>query len=297
MKALVFSEFPETAAQMVTLLKGLGEVDAATLASKADELLEYGAGTVFKLTGDSAQYDNVSRALQELYGKGYDYLFVGSTILGREVAGATSQALSLEVLPEIISFSDNGGKPLTKRYFLGGKTVLEEESNARVFTFAPGITDAVKTDSKSAVSDVALPESALKIVSVEEKKSSGVNLEKAKVIVCIGRGIGKKEGIESIEPLLKAVNGELAGSRPICLDYQWLGEERQVGISGKKVKPNLYIAVGVSGQIQHIAGMRGSKTVVAINKDKTAPIFDEADYGLVGDLYQIIPKLVAALSS
>ena len=91
------------------------------------------------------------------------------------------------------------------------------------------------------------------------------------------------------------MHGEIAGSRPVCLDYQWLSEDRQVGLSGKKVKPKLYIALGISGQIQHIAGMRTSRVVVAVNKDKSAPIFEEADYGIVGDLFQIVPKLVSAL--
>lgn len=81
----------------------------------------------------------------------------------------------------------------------------------------------------------------------------------------------------------------------MCLDYQWLSEDRQVGLSGRKVKPKLYIALGISGQIQHIAGMRGSKAVIAINRDKAAPIFEEADYGIVGDLFQIVPALVNAL--
>lgn len=296
MKALVFSEFPDMAAQMVTYLNGSMEVDAATTSQKADELLEYGAGKVHKLNGE-AQYDNISAALKDIFGNGYDYMFVASTILGREVAGAVSQSLSVGILPEITSFEAKDGKALTKRYFLGGKTVLEEESSAKVFTFAPGIAESAKSGSKSELAEVSLPESAIKVLNVQEKKASGVNLEKAKVIVSIGRGIGKKEALESIEPLVKAVNGELAGSRPVCLDYQWLGEERQVGISGKKVRPNLYIALGISGQIQHIAGMRGSKIVVAINKDKSAPIFEEADYGLVGDLFQIVPKLVAALGA
>ena len=95
--------------------------------------------------------------------------------------------------------------------------------------------------------------------------------------------------------LVSATRGELAGSRPVCLDYRWLSEERQVGLSGKKVKPRVYIALGISGQIQHIAGMRGSKIVVAVNKDKDAPIFQECDYGIVGDLFQIVPKIVENL--
>ncbi len=128
------------------------------------------------------------------------------------------------------------------------------------------------------------------------KQGTSVRLEDAKIIVSVGRGIGTKENIQKIDPLVKLVNGELAGSRPVCMDYNWLSEDRQVGLSGKKVSPKLYIALGISGQIQHIAGMRGSKTVIAINKDKSAPIFQECDYGIVGDLFAIVPKLISDLS-
>lgn len=293
MKFLVFSENSQIAAQAVAYLKEKGDVDAATLSNVADSLLEFGAGTVYSLEG-TAQSDNVSSALKGIYEQGYDFVFIGSTILGREVAGALSLDLDLPAMPEITSFEAEGGTAKTRRYFLGGKTVLEEESDAKIFTYAPGIADA-QNAGKSEKKQVQLPEPSSNVVSVEEKSSSGANLENAKVIVSVGRGIGKKEGIDVVKPLVEAVNGELAGSRPICLDYQWLSEDRQVGISGKKVRPNLYIAIGISGQIQHIAGMRGARTVIAINKDKSAPIFFESDYGLVGDLYQIVPKLVDAL--
>ena len=297
MKALVFSEFPEMAAQMVTYLKKQGEVDTATAGAKAEALSHYGAGKVYGLNGQM-QFDNVSSWLAETYkAGGYDYIFVASTILGREVAGAVGQSLDAGIVSEIVEFQTGQENTHTKRYFLGGKTVLEEESDSKVFTFTPGITDAEKVDASSSVTPADLKASAVTVVSVEEKQSSGVNLEKAKVIVSIGRGVGKKENIAQVEPLVKAVNGELAGSRPVCLDYQWLSDERQVGISGKKVRPNLYIAVGISGQIQHIAGMRGSKVVIALNKDKSAPIFDESDYGIVADLFQVIPKLVKALGA
>ena len=142
---------------------------------------------------------------------------------------------------------------------------------------------------------VELPASKITAVNRIDKMAGSVNIEKAQVIVSVGRGIGSKENIEKVKPLAEAVHGEIAGSRPVCLDYQWLSEDRQVGLSGKKVKPKLYIALGISGQIQHIAGMRTSRVVVAVNKDKSAPIFEEADYGIVGDLFQIVPKLVSAL--
>lgn len=118
-----------------------------------------------------------------------------------------------------------------------------------------------------------------------------VDLSAARVIVAAGRGVQQKEDLALLEQLAEAVGGELAASRPVC-DNGWLPMDRQVGSSGQTVSPDLYVAVGISGAIQHLVGMRGSKTIVAINQDPEAPIFDVADYGLVGDLYQIVPALI-----
>ncbi len=117
-----------------------------------------------------------------------------------------------------------------------------------------------------------------------------IDLSAADVIVSVGRGIKEKENLPLVEDLAKALGAELAASRPIC-DNGWLPMERQVGSSGQTVAPKMYIAVGISGAIQHLVGMKGSKTIVAINKDETAPIFESADYGIVGDLFEVVPAL------
>jgi electron transfer flavoprotein alpha subunit len=121
-----------------------------------------------------------------------------------------------------------------------------------------------------------------------------VDLSAAEIIVSVGRGIQEAEGIALVQKLADALGGELAASRPIC-DAGWLPMERQVGSSGQTVAPKLYLAVGISGAIQHLVGMKGSRTVVAINKDANAPIFEVADYGIVGDLFQVVPELIAAI--
>jgi electron transfer flavoprotein alpha subunit len=118
-----------------------------------------------------------------------------------------------------------------------------------------------------------------------------VDLSAADIIVSVGRGIKEKENIPIVEALAEALGAELAASRPIC-DAGWLPMERQVGSSGQTVAPKVYIAVGISGAIQHLVGMKGAKTVVAINKDPDAPIFEVADYGIVGDLFEVVPALV-----
>jgi electron transfer flavoprotein alpha subunit len=121
-----------------------------------------------------------------------------------------------------------------------------------------------------------------------------VDLAAAPVIVSVGRGIREQENIALVEELAAALGAELAASRPIC-DAGWLPMERQVGSSGQTVSPKLYLAVGISGAIQHLVGMKGSKTVIAINKDENAPIFAVADYGVVGDLFEIVPALTKAI--
>jgi electron transfer flavoprotein alpha subunit len=118
-----------------------------------------------------------------------------------------------------------------------------------------------------------------------------VDLNAADVIVSVGRGIREKENLKVVEELAEALGAELAASRPIC-DNGWLPMERQVGSSGQTVSPKVYFAVGISGAIQHLVGIKGSKTIVAINKDENAPIFETADYGVVGDLFEILPALV-----
>jgi electron transfer flavoprotein alpha subunit len=121
---------------------------------------------------------------------------------------------------------------------------------------------------------------------VEDK----VDLGRADVIVAVGRGIGKQEKIGIVEELAKALGGQLAASRPVC-DNEWLPMDRQIGSSGQTVAPRLYVAIGISGAIQHLVGMKNSGTIVAINKDANAPIFAVSDYGIVGDLFEIVPAL------
>ena len=123
---------------------------------------------------------------------------------------------------------------------------------------------------------------------VEDK----VDLSRADVIVAVGRGIGKEEKIPVVEDLVDALGAQLAASRPVC-DNEWLPMDRQIGSSGQTVTPRLYVAVGISGAIQHLVGMKNSGTIVAINKDPNAPIFSVSDYGIVGDLFEIVPELTA----
>jgi electron transfer flavoprotein alpha subunit len=135
------------------------------------------------------------------------------------------------------------------------------------------------------------------VVERKPKVAAVANIESAENLVVVGKGFAKKEDLALGEALAQAFKGELGCTRTLAADFHWLGEERMVGISGKKCKPRLMISVGVSGQIQHAVAILGSKIIVAINKDKSAPIFKIADYGIVGDLYQVLPRLTEKIRS
>ena len=127
-----------------------------------------------------------------------------------------------------------------------------------------------------------------------QESAGGVDLTSADYIVSVGRGIGKEENVPMAKDLAKAIGGELASSRPV-VDAGWLSSTHQIGSSGQSVSPKMYLALGISGAIQHVVGMKGSKNIVAINKDPEATIFEIADYGVVGDVLEIVPKLSEAL--
>jgi electron transfer flavoprotein alpha subunit len=150
---------------------------------------------------------------------------------------------------------------------------------------------------EAVVAQLTLKESKGKIVECKSKQGDTVSLEDAQSLICVGRGFNKKEDLAIADALAKVLKAEIGCTRPLSHDWQWLSEEREVGLSGKKCKPRLYVSLGISGQIQHTVGIRDSKVIAAINKDKTAPIFEFADYGIVGDLYEVVPRLTEKIKN
>jgi electron transfer flavoprotein alpha subunit len=176
-----------------------------------------------------------------------------------------------------------------------GRDLTKDGSGPHFVSLQAGAWRADALESGSATVETFTPElTASQIRQVPEppfrESARAVDLTAAEIIVSVGRGIGDKDKIPVVEDLARALGAELAASRPIC-DAGWLPMERQVGSSGQTVAPKMYVAVGISGAIQHLVGMKGSKTIVAINKDANAPIFEVADYGIVGDLFEVVPAL------
>ncbi len=293
MKALLFSDEPKNLKEIITYFSN--EMEVTAISPEDDSVKKYGAKKVYFYKDGFS--DNISNAIKKLNDTVKpDYIFISSTILGREIAGIVSSKLNEPCISEIFAFKP-GKMATTKRFFYGGKTVLEEESNCKLFTVSPGLTEAKEISNESESENLTLESTNYRLIDRKEKKMGDSDIAEAKIIVSIGRGIGSKENIDKIMPLVDALHAKLAGSRPICLDYKWLSEDQQIGLSGKKVRPDIYIALGISGQIQHIAGIRGAKTIVAINKDKSAPIFEECDYGIVGDLFKIVSALVNKINN
>jgi electron transfer flavoprotein alpha subunit len=193
-------------------------------------------------------------------------------------------------------------KLTTERIVYSGNAIAVQEFTAapQILTIAPKVYDPLPKNEQHKGELIKMkiePEpSPSKILKIQEMKTEGINVEDAEIIVSCGRGFKKKEDIKLVSDLADVLKGKTVGcSRPIAADLKWLSEDHWIGLSGHKVKPKLYGACGISGQIQHIAGMRDSNVIVAINKDPEALIFKSADYGIVGDLYDVLPKLTTAI--
>jgi electron transfer flavoprotein alpha subunit len=220
----------------------------------------------------------------------------------RDFAPKLATRFERVLISDVIAARVEGGSPVFVRQLFQGKLNADVSAGGAGPHFASLQAGAWRADAVQSgaapVETFAPSLDATKIRQTPEapfrESARAVDLTAADIIVSVGRGIGEKEKIAVVEELARALGGELAASRPIC-DAGWLPMERQVGSSGQTVSPKMYVAVGISGAIQHLVGMKGSKTIVAINKDANAPIFEVADYGIVGDLFEVVPALIAEI--
>jgi electron transfer flavoprotein alpha subunit len=225
------------------------------------------------------------------------FVFLTHTYQVRDFAPKLAARFGKGMISDCIRARVEGGKiGFTRRIFLG-KLDADVISDGEAPVFATFQTGAYRPDQAQKGSGAAVENVAVEIGEVRMKPEApfqeakqAVDLTKADVIVAVGRGIKSKDNLALAEKLAEALGGDIAASRPIC-DAEWLPIDRQIGSSGQTVAPKLYVALGISGAIQHLVGMKNSGTIVAINKDPEAPIFDIADYGIVGDLFEAVPVL------
>jgi electron transfer flavoprotein alpha subunit len=219
------------------------------------------------------------------------------TYLVRDYAPKLAARFQKSLISDCVRAQVSGGAiTFTRRIFLG-KIDADVVSDGSAPVFATFQSGAYRPDQAAKGSGAPVETIAVEIGEVRmtpeapfQEVKAAVDLSKADVIIAIGRGIKSKENIALAEKLAEALGGDIAASRPIC-DAEWLPIDRQIGSSGQTVAPKLYVALGISGAIQHLVGMKNSGTIVAINKDAEAPIFDIADYGIVGDLFEAVPVL------
>ena len=209
------------------------------------------------------------------------------------------------MIGDCIGYRHENGKLIFVRQMFQGKTAADVVFDGAAPWFATFQAGAFRADlaakhvgGKAPVTPASVelkPEQIrTKPLELFREAKQAVDLTQAPILVSVGRGIKAPENIPMAEKLAKLLGGELSASRPIC-DEGWLPMDRQIGSSGQTVAPKLYLALGISGAIQHVVGMKGSRTIVAINKDANAPIFEVADYGIVGDLFEIVPALIEEL--
>ena len=225
------------------------------------------------------------------------YVIMSHTYLVRDFAPKVAARFGKGLIGDCIRMSVDASKAtFTRRIFLG-KLDADVVADGAAPTFVTFQSGAFRGDQAAKGSgapvepmNVEIGEIRMKPEAPFQEAKQAVDLSKASIIVAIGRGIKSKDNIALAEALAEALGADLAASRPIC-DAEWLPIDRQIGSSGQTVAPKLYIAIGISGAIQHLVGMKNSQTIVAINKDPEAPIFDVADYGIVGDLFEVLPVL------
>jgi electron transfer flavoprotein alpha subunit len=304
----------ETLAAAQQIAKDMSSTVSALVIGKgvtpfADELAAKNIAEVLKVEHDLLEAytaDGYCAALKQVIESAKPELVLfPHTYQVRDFAPKLAAMLGKGMIGDCIGYRSDGVKLVFVRQMFQGKTSADVIFVGTAPWFASFQAGAFRADLLAAHPSGKAPVNAVSVtVNAEQIRTkpldlfkeakSAVDLTQAPLIVAIGRGIKAPENIPQAEALAKALGGEIAASRPIC-DEGWLPMERQIGSSGQTVAPKLYLALGISGAIQHVVGMKGARTIVAINKDANAPIFEIADYGVVGDIFEIMPALTEEL--
>jgi len=311
---VVFSDDEKLSLEMLSkgseLAKELGKKLTAVIIGKSDDTLAnkyiaYGADKVVVAETDLGSFkaEEYTGILENIVKEtNPEIVLIGSNKNGKELAPRLAAKLGTGCITDCTNLYVKDKKLTAERMVYSGNAIAVEQftSKPSIVTVPSKVFEPLSKDEKRSgevvKKKVDVEKVASKVLKVQEMQTGGVNVEDAEIIVSCGRGFKNKEDIKLIDELAEVLKGKTIGcSRPIAADLRWLSEDHWIGLSGHKVKPKLYIAVGISGQIQHIAGMRDSGVIVAINKDPEALIFKSADYGIVGDLYEVVPKLTNAV--
>jgi electron transfer flavoprotein alpha subunit len=270
-----------------------GDVDAY-----AEDLNREGVDKIHTVEyGDEFNHDIYTQAIEQLYdASGASLMLVPQTVNGMDYSAAVAGRLDLPFVTDAIGLAHNGSLEVTREMY-GSKveTTVDVESDEAIVSVRPAEWPATEAGGDAPIEafDAEIDESEIgtSITGFEEAAGGDVDLSESEFIISIGRGIDEEENLDLIERLAEVTGADMGSSRPL-VDNGWLPKNRQVGQSGKVVTPDVYIAIGISGAVQHVAGMKGADTIIAINTDPSAPIFDLADYGAVGDLFDVVPELI-----
>ncbi len=297
--------------ELLTKARSLGgELAAVYLGRDSDEnfaaLGDHGAAKVFHLTpGDALPTAAAAAAVAVLAGQhSPDLILFGLTYTGRDVAGRLSARMGKTVLSNATDISIEGDTVTVTNEIFGGTTlvdtVFEDDAPYLVIARPKSFPAEPSGGGTPEIEEVSLPDvghaGSAMVTASHTEVLEGPKLEEAAIVVAAGRGIGTEEGFKVIEELAAQLGAATGATRAI-VDAGWVPYSKQVGQTGKTVKPDVYIAAGVSGAMQHLVGMKDSKVIIAINKDEEAPIFGISDLGIVGDLHKVLPRLIEALGN
>jgi len=300
-------EFQDITFEMLGKAKELagasgGQCIAVTFGNMNGKAGELGMADSVVSVGGSDDFNPESYAVavqSVVSAKSPSLVMVGSTSMGMDIANSVATALDITTVSYCADISSSGGGFSVTSSMYGGKmNVVTDVSGAAVAMVLAGAfnADAGKSAGSPSVEDFAVETGAGKVrfKQLIEPEAADVDITQSDILVAVGRGIGSKDDIELAEELADILDADLACSRPL-VDAGWMSKAHQVGKSGMKVKPKIYIALGISGAPEHIEGMKSSSTIIAINSDKNAPIFDVAHYGMAEDLFDVVEELVEEL--